>query len=243
MDEASKQYTAFTTGSLGCCECQCMPFRQCNAPTTFQRLMQNCLGELSLTYCLIYLDDVIVFSKMEEEHLKPLHIMFNCFWEHNLRLKSTKGEFFREYINYLAHPVCKGDVWPSKENLKAVAQFAQPLTYTEIQTSLGLVGHYRQLNKGFAHIVQPLREHLSWEGACKKGEWVTLMAEAKDTFETLKKACLEAHVLAFSDFDKPCLLETEASKLRLGAVLSQKQADGQLPFSSICQPIPNYQWA
>ena len=62
MDEASKQFTAFTVGSLGFFECEHMPFGLCNAPATFQRLMQNCLGELNLTYCLIYLDDVIMFS-------------------------------------------------------------------------------------------------------------------------------------------------------------------------------------
>ena len=69
MDEASKQYTAFTVRNLGFFECEHMPFGLCNAPATFQRLMQNCLGELNLIYCLIYLGDVIVFSKMKEEHL------------------------------------------------------------------------------------------------------------------------------------------------------------------------------
>ena len=66
MDEASKQYTAFTVGSLGFFECECMLFGLCNAPATFQRLMQNCLSKLNLTYCLIYLDDVITFSTDED---------------------------------------------------------------------------------------------------------------------------------------------------------------------------------
>ena len=70
--------------------------------------MHNCLGELNLTYCLIYLDDVIVFSKIVEEHLKHLHIVFDHFQEHSLRLKPTKGEFFRDEINYLAHHAPKG---------------------------------------------------------------------------------------------------------------------------------------
>ena len=69
MDKASKQCTAFTVGSLGFFECEHMPFGLCNMPTTFQRLMQNCLGELNLTYCLIYLDDVITFSTDEDDHL------------------------------------------------------------------------------------------------------------------------------------------------------------------------------
>ena len=103
-----------------------MLFGLCNAPATFQRLMQNCLGELKLTYCLINLDHVAVFSKMEGEHLKHLCVVFNCFWEHNLRLKPTKCEFFWEEINYLAHHVSKEGVWPSKENLKAVVEFTSP---------------------------------------------------------------------------------------------------------------------
>ena len=94
MDEASKQYT-FTMGNMGFCECECMLFWLGNALATFQRLMQNCLCELNLIYCLIYLDDVIVFSKVEEEHLHCLCIVFECFREHNLKLKPTKCEFFK----------------------------------------------------------------------------------------------------------------------------------------------------
>ena len=77
MDEESKQYTAFTLGSMGLYECESMPFGLCNALPTFQRLMQNCLGELNLTYCLIYLDDVIVFSEMPEEHLWRMRVVFD----------------------------------------------------------------------------------------------------------------------------------------------------------------------
>ena len=127
-----------------------MPFWLCNAPATFQRLMQNCLGELNLTNWLIYLDNVIVFSKMKEEHLKCLHIVLDCFQEHNLRLKPTKCEFLWDEINYLAHHVSKKGVQPSKENLKVVAEFTPPQTYTKIQAFLGLVGHYRWFIKGFA---------------------------------------------------------------------------------------------
>ena len=83
MDRALKQYIAFTVGNLGFFKSECMPFGLCNAPATFQRLMQNCLGKLSLMYCLIYLDDMIVFSKTEEEHLQCLHVVFQHFQEHN----------------------------------------------------------------------------------------------------------------------------------------------------------------
>ena len=79
MDEALKQYTTFTVGNLRFFKCEWMPFGMCNASATFQRLIHNCLGELNLTNCLIYLDNMIVFSKKEEEHLQCLHVVFNCF--------------------------------------------------------------------------------------------------------------------------------------------------------------------
>ena len=94
MDETSKQYTAFTVGSLGFFECECMPFRLCNTPTTFQQLMQNCLGELNLTYCLIYLDDVITFSNDEDDHLHCMRVIFDRFWVEHLKLKPSKCSLF-----------------------------------------------------------------------------------------------------------------------------------------------------
>ena len=79
MDDESKQYTAFTLGSMGLYECESMPFWLCNGLLTFQRLMLNCLGKLNLTYCLIYLDDVIIFSRTEEEHLEWMRVVFDRF--------------------------------------------------------------------------------------------------------------------------------------------------------------------
>ena len=115
MSPESKQYTAFTLGSMGLYECESMPFGLCNAPPTFQRLMLNCLGELNLTYCLIYLDDVIVFSHTEEEHLERMRVIFDRLPEHGLKLKPSKCEVFKMEINYLAHHVSKKGVQPSKE--------------------------------------------------------------------------------------------------------------------------------
>ena len=170
MNKALKQYTAFTMGNLGSLKHKCLPFGLCNAPAMFQRLMQNFLGKLNLTYCLIYLDDMIVFSKTEEEHLQHLCVVFSHFWEHNLKLKSIKCKFFWDEIYYLAHYISREGVRPSKENLKTVAKFIPPQTYREIQAFLGLVGHYQWFLKGFACIVQTLHEHPSGKGASKKSE-------------------------------------------------------------------------
>ena len=105
MAQESQQYTAFTVGNLRFYEFICMPFGLCNAPVTFQHLMQNTLGELNLTYCVIYLDDDIVFGHMEEEHLEHLHMVFERFQEFNLKLKPSKCSFFQSEIVYLAHHI------------------------------------------------------------------------------------------------------------------------------------------
>ena len=153
MDEEAKQYTAVTLGSMGLYECESMPFWLCNAPPTFQRLMQNCLGELNLTYCLINLDDVIVFSDMPEEHLRRMRVVFDHLREHSLKLKPSKCEVFKSEINYLAHHVSQKGVLPSKKNLELIAQCPPPDTYTKVKSFMGLVGHYRCFIKGFAKIV------------------------------------------------------------------------------------------
>ena len=87
MEEASKQYTTFTVGNLGFFKCTRMPFGLCNALATFQQIMQNRLGKLNLIYCLIYLDDLIVFSQTAEEHLHHLCVVFDQLREYNLKLK------------------------------------------------------------------------------------------------------------------------------------------------------------
>ena len=199
-----------------------MLFGLCNAPATFQRLMHNCLREVSLMYCLIYLDDMIVFSKTEEEHVQCLHIVLDHFWEHNLKLKLTTWEFFWNEINiwFITSPKRGWDqakrIWKLWQNLFC------PELAKGIWTFLGLVVHYWQFIKGFAHIVQPLLQHLSGEGASKKSEWLILTAETNNAFKMLKPTCLEVPVLVFANFNKPFLLEMDASKLGLGAVLSQK---------------------
>ena len=132
MAEESKQFTAFTLKSIGLFECDRMPFSLCNAPATFQRLMQNCLGELNLTYCLIYLDDVIVYSKTPEEHLQRMRVIFDCLREHGLKLKPTKCDLFRTGLIYLAHHVSKDGVKPSKKNVASIVACSPPKTYTDI---------------------------------------------------------------------------------------------------------------
>ena len=133
---------------------------------------------------------------------------------------------FKSEINYLAHHVSQKGVLPSKKNLESIAQCPPPDTHTKVKSFVGLVGHYRHFIKGFAKIAAPLYDITSGNNKDKKLEHVDLSPEALKAFDHLKSACLQAPILAFPDFDIPFLLQTDASRRGLGAVLSQKQADG-----------------
>ena len=227
MAEDSWTYKAFTVGSLGVYEFLCMQFGLCNAPAMFQHLMQNCLGELNLMYALIYLDDIIVFSNTEAEHVKWLAAVFERFQEHGLKLKPSKCDFFRKEINYLGHRVSADGMRPGTENVEGIAKMASPTTATGIWHFLGATGFYRRFIKGYAKIAQPLNDLISDENSKLKGQEVKLTVAALDAFQQLKMKCMMAPVLAFADFNKPFRLETDTSGDGLGAVLSQKQADGK----------------
>ena len=225
MDEESRQYTAFTVGSMGVYEFLRMPYGLCNAPATFQHLMQNCLGELNLTYALIYLDDVIVYSKTEEEHLVRLRTVLERFMEHGLKLKPSKCNFFRTKISYQGHKVSAAGMEPGTDGLKGIVEIAPPATYTQVQNFLGATGYFRRFIKGYTRIAKPLNNLLQGENSKLKSHPVGLPPDALVAFQELKMKCLMAPVLAFADFKKPFLLETDASIEGLGAVLSQKQDD------------------
>ena len=216
----SQQYT--TMGNLRIYKFTRMPFGLCNAPATFQCLMQNTIGELNLTYCIIYLGDLIVFGCSEEEHLEHLHIVSEHFREFNLKLKPSKCSFFHSEIVYLVHHISCEGICLSRENVHVIEEFLMPETFTQVHTFCGLVGHYRHFIKGFLHIARPLYDVLGKE--VKMGP-VQLPPEAWEAVRILKDKILSTPMLVFPDFDKPFLLETDASKEGLGAMLSQKQDD------------------
>ena len=152
----SQQYTAFTVGNLGFYEFTRMPFGLFNVPTTFQCLMQSTLGELNLTYCIIYLDDVIVFGHTEEEHLERLQVVLERFREFNLKLKPSKCSFFQTEMVYLAHHVSKEGIHPSEENVHTIMEFPMPETYPEVKAFCGLSGHYCHFIRNFTRLARAL---------------------------------------------------------------------------------------
>ena len=227
MAQESQQYTAFMVGSMGVYEFLRMPCRLCNAPATFQRLMQNCLGELNLTYTLIYLDNVIVFSQTKEDHLHCLRVVFSQFLEHGLKLKPSKCHFLQDEITFLGHEVSAKRMKPSTANLKAIAEMAMPMTYTGVRHFTEMTGFFWCFIKGYTKIAKPLNDLLEGEASKLKSEELELMLEALEAFKELKMRCMMVPVLAFANFKKLFQLETDASKEGLGAVLLQESDDGQ----------------
>ena len=144
-----------------------------------------------------------------------------------MKLKPLKCSFFQSEIIYLVHHVLWRGILPSQENVQAMQEFPMPETYMQVRTFCGLVGHYRRFIKGFANIAHPLYNMLGKE--VKMG-LVDLPPEAREAVGILKGKVQSAPILVFPDFDKPFLLETDASKEGLGAVLSQKHSDSTIPL-------------
>ena len=136
LTEESKALTAFTVVPLGFYESVRMPFGLMNAPATFQCLMESCLGEMHLNWCIIYLDDVIVFSKDPTEHLKRLRGVFQKLREAGLKWKPSKCEFFKDTIAYLGHIVSKAGIETDPKKIQDIQEWPRPETVTDVRQFL-----------------------------------------------------------------------------------------------------------
>ena len=227
MAEECKAYTAFTCGPLGFYECDTMPFGATNAPATFQRLMHDCLGDLNMDWCIVYLDDIIIFSDTKEEHLKRLEAVFQKLHAAGLKLKPSKCFFFKEEIEYLGHVVSGKGISTNPKKVEAVAKWPTPQTVYDVRSFLGFVGYYRRFIRNFSKIAKPIREVITGlENQSKRSAKKTFVewTEAADSaFEHLKKLCISTPILAYPDYKLPFVLHTDSSSEGLGAVLYQKQ--------------------
>ena len=160
MKEADKAKTAFQVGSLGFYECNRMPFGLCNAPATFQRLMERFMGDLNLRDCLIYLDDIIIFSSTFEENMEQLQAVFERLQEHNLKLKPSKCELFKERVSYLGHVVSEEGIHTDPTKIEAVKSWHVPRNIKDVRRFLGFTGYYRKFIQGCAAIARPLNDLL-----------------------------------------------------------------------------------
>ena len=152
LDEESIPLTAFTVGPLGFYKCVRMPFGLTNAPATFQRLMESCLGELHLDWCIIYLDDIIIFSKNPDDHITRLEGVFEKLAKAGLKLKPSKCEFFRSSLKYLGQIVSKEGIATDPRKIEAIPDWPRPKTVTDVRSFTGFTNYYRKFIKGYVKI-------------------------------------------------------------------------------------------
>lgn len=231
MNEDDKEKTAFTVGNMGFFECNRMAFGLTNAPATFQRLMERCMGDMNLKECLIFLDDILIFSETFEDHIERLQAVFSRLHQHGLKLKASKCEFFKDHVKYLGHVVSENGVHTDPEKLDALASWPRPTNVKLLRSYLGFTGYYRRFIKDYAKIAKPLNDllvgHSTNKVANKKNrnkksipwQW---NQEQQIAFDTLKEKLMSPPVLAYADFKKPFIIHTDASTEGLGAVLYQE---------------------
>lgn len=224
VDPQDIQKTAFSTEG-GHYEFRRMPFGLKNAPSTFQRVMDNVLRGLQHETCLVYLDDIIIFSSSLQEHIERLKSIFDRLRESNFKIQLDKSEFLHKTVQYLGHIITPDGVKPNPDKIAIIKNFPIPKTQKDIKSFLGLLGYYRRFIKNFAKITKPMTRCL------KKNAKVIHDKEFIDSFNTCKDLLMNDPILQYLDFQKPFILTTDASKFAIGAVLSQGEIPHDRPIA------------
>ena len=208
---------------------QYMPFGLCNAPATFQRLMNKVFEPLKSSEALVYLDDALAHSEDPWVHFRIVRKIFERYRYAGLTIQPKKTFLFREEVDYLGHRVSPQGLATQPSYIAIVKDWPVPKTAKEIQIFLGKTGYYRRFVKNYSEVSGPLSEYIK-EGNAKNNlsAPIVLNAEARKCFEELKHRLCSAPILAFPDFksEEPFILDTDFSGKSIGAVLSQKQ-DGK----------------
>ena len=199
-----REKTAFCT-SEGLFEFNVMPFGLCNAPATFQRLMDCVLAGLHWKTCLVYIDDIIVVGKSFDEHLCNLQAVLERLRQAGLKLHPRKCQLLRHKVTYLGHVVSAQGITPDPDKTDRVNRWLTPQSAKEVQQFLGLANYYRRFIKNFASVAKPLHR-LTEKG--RKFKWTQ---ESDQAFNTLKQKLTSAPVLALPNWSIPFLLDTDAS--------------------------------
>ena len=152
MDEESKPLMTFTIGLLGFYECERMSFGLTNTPSTFHGLMETFLGDLNLHWCIIYLDDMVIFSKDLASHLERLEAVFQKLEEVGLKLKPSKCELFQWQLAYLGHKISAQEIATDEGKIEAIKNWPTPMNVTEVWSLLGFTGYNCQFISKSAQI-------------------------------------------------------------------------------------------
>ena len=209
-----RKKTAFST-KFGLFEFNMLPFGLAHAPAAFQRIMDAILQGLKWESCLVYLDDIIIFSPTFEQHLKHLEAVFQRLTDAGLTINPSKCQFCVPEVKYLGHLVSAAGVRTSPEYNEAVRSFARPTTARQVKQFIGLTGYYRRFILGYAELAAPLFPLVDEKIPFK---W---NADAERAFTNLKEKLMSPPILAHPDYSKSFTIQTDASSIAIGAILSQ----------------------
>jgi hypothetical protein len=214
MHEEDIAKTAFST-HLGHYEYLVMPFGLCNAPATFQQLMNTLFAPHLRDFVLVFFDDILVYSKSKEDHIQHLQVVLQVLRNNQLKAKLSKCQFAQPQIEYLGHIISGDGVATDPAKIQDIIKWEIPRTVRKLRGFLGLTGYYRRFIPQYALICQPLHS------ALKKNsfQWGT---EQQAAFDKLKQVMSQPPLLALPDFSLPFTVETYACDTGLGAVLMQQ---------------------
>ena len=212
-----------------------MPFGLCNAPATFQRLMDTVLMGLNFEICLAYLDDIIVFSHDVQSHLKRLETLFQRLREANLKLKPSKCCLLQKRVAFLGYTISQAGVGTDPDKIAAVQNWPVPQNLRQCRAFVGLCQYYRRFVPDFSGIAAPLH------ALTKKGARFLWTPECQTAFEKLKSTLTSADVLALPRDEGMFVLDCDASDKAIGAVLSQIQDGEERPICYASQLYDKHQ--
>jgi len=230
MKEEDIEKTGFTT-MFGNFNFVVMPFGLTNAPATFQREMNRIFFPLIGKCMFVYLDDLVIFSKSRQEHMKDLESVFRIIQENGLKVNLEKCHFFMTEVEVLGHLLTTEGIKPTVAKIEAIKRWKQPTNLTELRSFLGTVSYYRKFIPNFAKISNNMYKLLrkdtefTWSDACQ------------ESFDQLKQAIIKYPILKFPDFSKPFIIRTDASYEGLGGVLLQKYENKEFPVHFVSRSL------
>lgn len=216
--------TAFRT-RYGHYEFLVLPFGLTNAPATFMHLMNSVFGPHLDRFVIVFLDDILIFSKSEEEHEQHVRQVLEILRKNKLYAQESKCAFFKRSISFLGHAVSEDGISMEQDKVKAIQEWPAPTSIPTLRSFLGLAGYYRRFVKGFSRIASPLTDLLRND---VKFQWQEPQQQA---FESLKQAISTAPVLTVADDSLPYVVTADASGFAVGATLSQDQGKGLQPIA------------
>lgn len=215
--------TAFNT-RYGSYEWLVVPFGLRNSPALFQSTMNRVLNDYLDDFVMVYLDDILIYSKSKEEHEVHVRKVLQRLRDEQLIANLKKCDFYKTELEFLGFQVSAGGYKPSRTKVKAIQDWPTPTNVHEVRQFIGLGSHYRRFIRNFASIASPLTDLTKGSGT--KTRAITWTEECQKAFDEIKSRIMQAPILASPDPHKPFIIETDASDYGVGAVLLQKADDG-----------------